>query len=252
MLERAIISLLPEITAIEARTEGILKKTGYVFLSDKFPLDRDNRVWLPVLCLLAGKMACPAGNNKVISIAGILHLVNYASRLHWQIPEASEPRRIKQELQYPILVGDYLYSQVYLDLCQMGLREYLLPLSSLIASINEELLLRDQCKRRQLPARRHEISIYGMLSESACFLGAHTAGNTYLAERLRPFGYHLGLLRGLSESDEDIAGHAASWYECCDILQTLPDCAESSLFNDMLVVIGEKWRLHRPRQRNIV
>ena len=181
MLTKLFHKFLPELTAIEARTYKIIKKgTGNASYPGMCQFGKENLLWLPGLCLLSAKTAKDT-NVKVVQLAGILHLLSLASHLHWSLPEEADLAEMKCRIQYPILVGDLLYSRVYTDVCQHGLQQYLTPLTSLIGSIHEELVLKDMKKQHNLPEQPHEIRIFAMMSESACFLGAHSvAGNNFI------------------------------------------------------------------------
>ncbi|MCR4442187.1 MAG: hypothetical protein QHH10_08015 [Peptococcaceae bacterium] len=247
MLKQAVLAFLPELTAIESKTRRILtKNAGFAFIEENYPLDRENRLWLPACCLLSAKLVRDT-NIKVVQLAGILHLLNYASRLHWMLPGSDGASGEKQKTKLTILAGDLLYSQVYYDICRYGLKQYLSPLTSLIKSIHEEMVLMDYSKQQHLPVRRHEIRIYALISGSACFLGAHAAaGSTYITEKLREIGYHLGILRGVSETGEPVTEYLTNWQQCWDHLQLLPASPERDIFSGMLLYLGEKWGLQQP------
>jgi len=247
MLKQAIHTFLPELTAIESKTHRILaKNAGFAFIEDNYPLDRENRLWLPACCLLSAKLVKDV-NIKAVQLAGILHLLNYASRLHWILPDGEGKSADRQKTQMTILAGDLLYSQVYFDICRYGLKQYLAPLTSLIKSIHEEMALMDHSRKQNRPMRRHEIKIYALASGSACFLGAHAAlGSKFLTEKLREIGYHLGVLRGVSETGEAMDEYISSWKQCWDHLRVLPASPERDIFSGMLLCLGEKWGLQQP------
>lgn len=247
MLTELLYGFMPELAAIEARTNRIIKKsTGNILYEEKKQLNKGNLLWLPGMCMLSAKAARDT-NVKVVQLAGILHLLGFASNLHWSLPEDTESSKIKQQIQYLILVGDLLYSRVYTDICQHGLQQYLTPLTSLISSIHEELLLKDMKKQHNLPEQPHEIKIFAMMSESACFLGAHAvAGNTYITDKLREIGFHLGLLKAAAEAGANISCYLSSWYTCWELLDCLSDEKARQQYQHILLCLGRKWGFERP------
>ena len=247
MLTELLAGFMPELTAIDARTFNIVRKsTGTMFNEEKYHPNRVNLLWLPGMCLLAAK-AAKNTNARVVRLAGILHMLGLASHLHWSLAEDTELAKMKQEIQYPILVGDLLYSRVYTDICRYRLQQYLMPLTSLVGSIHEELMLKDTENRRDLSDRSHEIKIYAMMSESACYLGAHAAaGDTFATDILREIGYHLGLLRGVAERGANISRYLSDWYACWELSEGLPDEKTRQQYQHILLYLGRRWGLRRP------
>jgi|GEM_PF-2620200 len=247
MLTKLIYKFMPELTAIEARTYKIIKKgTGNVLYQGRYTLNKENLLWLPGLCLLSAKIAKDT-NVKVVQLAGVLHLLSIASHLHWTLPEKTDLIEMKHQIQYPILIGDLLYSKVYADICQHGLQQYLTPLTSLIGSIQEELVLKDMKEQNNLPKLPHEIKIFAMMSESACFLGAHSvAGNNFITEKLREIGFHLGQLKAVAERGADISCYLSSWDACWKLLECLSDDKDREQFQHILQNLGSKLGLGRP------
>lgn len=248
MLELVIGVFMPEISAIEARTLKILKNCGsYNLHSLKFPQTAEKRHWITVLCLLSAKLAKDT-NTKVIHLAGVLHLFNLASHLHLNLPEDFDTVEIQEEIQYPILVGDLLYSRVCGDICKYDLQQYLQPLASLIGVIHEELVLRDAKVKQNLPHHEHEINIYGVMTESTCFLGAHAAaGNNYLVENIRALGYQMGIIKAVWELNCEIEPYLNNWYKAWELLTKLPIGPERDHFQHILTFLGIKWGLVKPQ-----
>lgn len=247
MLKHVIHSFLPEITAIESRTRQFLRKNAIEGLfSREMTENRENRLWLPALCLLAAKTA-KGTNSKVVQLAGILHVLDYASCLHWSLPDNTGQQDAKKDIQYPILVGDLLYSRVYMDICRFELQQYLSPLASLISAIHEELVMRDLKKMENISHLPHEIKIFALMTESACYLGAHSAaGNTVITEKLREFGYHLGMVRAVWDIDTDIEPYLHNWHKCWELLGFLPAGMERDMLQQILYFMGNKWQLEKP------
>lgn len=247
MLEAIIGAFKPEITAIEARTHQVLRNCkGYAWHSPKYPQASEQRHWMPVLCLLSAKLVKDT-NTKVIHLAGVLHLFNLASHLHLTLPEDFDEGVIQEDIQYPILVGDLLYSRVCGDICKYDLQKYLQPLASLIGIIHQELVVRDAKSKQNLSYQEHEINIYALMAESSCFLGAHAATeNNFLVENMRALGYQLGTLKAVWELNCEIESYLDNWDKAWALLLKLPMGLERDHFQHILLSLGKGWGLAKP------
>lgn len=244
-----IISLFrTEITAIEARTRQILKKCGgYGACSLKYHQAPEQGYWLPALCLLSAKLAQDT-NTKAVELAGVLHLFSLATYLHMALPEEIEPENLREEIQYPILVGDLLYSRVCGDICKFEMQQYLQPLATLIGEIHEELLLRDAKTKANQPYYVHDIKIYALLAECASYLGAHAAvgSNNCLVEIIRTLGRQLGTIKALRDLNCSPEGYLDCWYQLWTLFPTLPAGLGRDRLEKLILEMGRKWNLTKP------
>lgn len=239
MFENIIDSFLPELVTIEAKTQLILKKSGGFTLNANNPLKKSGRrLWMPALCLAAAKTSKEI-NAKVLQLAAILHIFNYASYLHFNLPHEVKIVDLKDEVQYPVLVGDMLYSQVCADLCGYGLEQYLDTITSLIASLHKELLQRDLAAKN---AFENLLTFNAIISESACFMGSHAvAGNSYLTGILSSLGYNLGLLYAAYEMNLNSAQYREYWHKAQSLMEMLPPGTGKNLFGDILQNMESRW-----------
>lgn len=248
MLEQIINMYIPEIAAIEAKTQQALKKSGGFTLSARNPLRKnENRLWASVLCLLAAQSAKNI-NTKAFQLAGLLHLFSYASYLHFAVPEELETKNFNNEVQYPVLVGDMLYCRVCEDVCRYNIQQYLDSLTSLIASVHKEFVQRDlKIEQNQAPDE-NELKFQAIISEGACYLGSHAVvGNSPVTETLKALGYNLGILKGVWEKELAFELYIDYWYKAWSLTEALPSGLGQSLFQQVLESLGSKWKLDRPR-----
>ena len=250
MLTQLLPGFMPELTAIEARTYNLVNKsTGNVLSEGMTELNKQNLLWLPAMCLLAAKTAKHT-DVKVIRLAGVMHILGLASHLHWSLPEDAELIKMKQGMQHRILVGDLLYSQVYADIYQYGLQQYLMPLTALIGSIHEELLQKGVKYKPNLPGQPHDtpdIKIFAMMSEKACYIGAYaTAGSSFPTDEMSKIGYHLGLLKAAAQLGASISGYLSNWYACWELSGCLPEEKTRQHCQHILHCLGKQWGLEKP------
>ncbi len=155
---------------------------------------------------------------KSHNLAGIFQLTHIAWLVHKRIQEDEDI--VGDEIlrrQYPVLVGDYIYSLCYAKLCRVGLGNFLLPLADIICSVNEGGLLSVQNPR----AKDKNPLVYSQVIHKeiavpfsgACRLGASLGTkDREKQELLGEFGRAVGMLYGLAqipESDADLYSEQA-------------------------------------------
>lgn len=202
-MRRCLIpELKKQLQSIEHRNLQILEQRIPLFdHKTRLLLSRETHLWLPCLCLLSAQAAAGI-NAKALRLAGLFHLLSYGTELHWSVPE--ENNREKQR----ILWGDLVNTQIYIDICSYGLEEYLPHFSSLISGIHEHLASARLKGQEAITAQEHEIKAFALMSESACYLGAHVStGNTSMIESLKEAGYQLGIIRALSARKQDYTAY---------------------------------------------
>lgn len=238
--------LIIELATIERRTKAILQTDAPLNLYADNNLLTGDQNWLAILCLISAQVAKEI-NPKAVKLAGCFHLLNFAVSLHWYIPEESNDLSRKEKIQYPILVGDLLYSHLYLELYQNGLEGYLEPFSQLLSSINEEFY-KDQSK--VIPGRggsENTLKIYTMMGVKACCLGSNLmAGSTYISNTLKSIGYHIGFLK--HAKDYGYKGNLCldNWYQVWSSFDMIPPGAGKEMIASYLQDMGLKWGLVRP------
>lgn len=261
MLNKLFQSFLPEITAVEVRLGHSLRKLEGQVVHKGIDIKKENRLWLPVMCLLSARMVGKKVTDKILHLAGIFYLLNCAFYLHWRLPDDGEAARIKEEVHYPLLVGDWLYSNMYADICRYDLQQYLQPLSSLMVAVKQELALNGLKKKENIPTLGHELKAGGLMTEQACSLGIHVAADLYplaayssntdlpdkyLMDTMGSLGYRLGVLKILWEKKENPASAIDDWHHCWDIMGRIPSGREKLLLEELLLSMGGKWGLYKP------
>lgn len=247
MLEEAVLEFVPEISIIKAKSQKALhSKAGYVpnlLVSKKIP---DDHLWLPVLSLISAK-TLKESNTRIIHLATGMQLLYFATRIHWAVPEDQDCLKLKEQIQYPILLGDLLYSRFYATICKYELDQYLGYLATLIENIHQEHVLRIEKRKQNVSEEPHVLQIYALLGETACYLAAHlSVGKTYLSEAIRQIGHHLGILRGIEEENYDPYLYLTSWYRTWELLEVLPPGPGRKCFELILLGFGSKMGLEKP------
>lgn len=165
----------------------------------------------PALTFLSSELF---GGSKYKSyhLASIFQLTHIAWLVHKRVQEdvdidGNETRR----RQYPVLVGDYIYSLCYAKLCSVGLSNFLLPLADIICSVNEGGLLSIQNPRaKEMNSGVYSKVVYKEIAvpfSGACRLGASLGTSSKeKQELLGEFGKAMGMFYGLAQISKDEAG----------------------------------------------
>ncbi len=187
-------SFYNDVLAVDARLkQKIIFRTGtYDDLID-LPMNDLDRYGCPAL-VLASSRAFGVTNEQVFTLAAIVQYIFMADRVHGLVLDGQ-----KEETQYPVLVGDYLYGKFFLELTEHQLDYMLEPLAQVIAAMSEGSIARwiaDKNGETLSFAENTEI----MGQEKGCFTGkiiglaAHLCNAPiHLKELLESFGYQMGL-----------------------------------------------------------
>lgn len=241
MLKKLIPDIMPELMNIEAKTHQFLKNNIRILQNKRITIGQEH-LWLPLLCICSAK-TINNPNIKTLKLAEIFYLLSYATQLHCSSQDKTKTdTKDNADIKITVLTGDLLYSRIYYNVCKYGLHQYLLPLSTVISRLHECFILHDTYDWYY----GYEIKPYTLLSESSCFLGAHSAseGNCRL-QAIKEYGYHLGILLGAYHTGKNIAEYYSSWQFCWYNLEELM-AADKHYFEIILSELGEKWNIEKP------
>ncbi len=170
--------------------------------------DRRESYLCPALVLFSARIHGRV-TDDVVSFAEMFQLVYLASTIHRNINEdgqlqgcrCADPR---DGCQYPILVGDYLYSRAFSILVNTGHTKYMSGLSEIVTKINEGGILRNKTLQggtARLEIWREIIRLEkAELLAGCCQMGAKVAGASEESQfHLSRFGHSLGLAVGMKE-----------------------------------------------------
>ncbi|WP_028309595.1 polyprenyl synthetase family protein [Desulfitibacter alkalitolerans] len=171
----------------------------------QFNIDNKKRHFYPKLFLLSYSLFKRDTNVKVISMAAIIQLIYLASEIHKY--EGDKP-------EYPVLVGDYLFSMFFQNLCKYDMIEWLGPLSQTISTMqlgSMERFENNSIKSSNLSTISKESASLGEIS---CALGANFAKAPDRAvNSLKEIGFILGLIFGLLEDKKPAVSKVLNYIE---------------------------------------
>lgn len=217
-----------------------------------FEFSQADLIIRPALVILSSRVY--GGNsNKTIALASVFQFAYMAFRTHDSIAEYHSGQRrdyeLLDEVRFPVLLGDYLYSKSYAILIKAGITGMLQCLAEIIGQINEGGIL-----KRRLSALKPASQIYEIVrKESAevfagcCCLGARLAGAPEDGQEiLRNFGRNLGMAYGLQEYDVKFEQRAVFVEEAMKYLLMLPDRPEREVLGQLVsMCYGKKVVLRR-------
>lgn len=245
--------LLPFKTELE-QVQSILSKTFKIRagnLLDLIYLDFSpvKNLTRPGLILLTTNLYNTA-SRQVVFLAAILQFIHTASQIHKIVLENGS--RIEQTddfrdyCQLPVLIGDYLYSQVFVSLCDAGLSNYLGVLAELIGQLNEGCILKLKTDQEGLLLEDSYMTAIekesGQVIATCCRISGELAGASEDGLNcLENLGFNLGMALGLAE---DIPGNlkaAEKYFEnALNCLELLPQGEARDLLKRFIGLLQEE------------
>jgi len=214
------IALWTDLQAVDSKIERELKiRSGSVLDLVSVQFETMDYYCRPAL-LLAVARAYGVQGEKAVDLAGVVQFIYLATGVHTIV---NDDREGTADFQFPVLVGDYLYGQFFLQLCKANALKYLDQLSRVICEIHEGGILKYQ-QSPDLPASLEILAKQeGTLPAAACSIGADLGGAPP-AERKKfaEFGSALGLAVALSKSGLDSQQVKEGFARAEELLNKLP------------------------------
>lgn len=210
----ALGSLKPQLAQVELEIERLVT-TSVKSVADvaTHTLGAGGKRLRPALTILAAQLCdqsligLPSDAElppKVLSGAVAVELTHTTTLLHDDVVDAAEVRRGKPAANLiwgngmSVLVGDYLFAQVFLIASQKGFVELMNPLARATAQMVQGELLEAQNRGRlDMDEREYEEIVAlktAALTECACRIGAVAVGaEDQSVERLARYGHNIGI-----------------------------------------------------------
>ncbi|NLL52897.1 MAG: hypothetical protein GX248_09365 [Peptococcaceae bacterium] len=169
-----------------------LKASG---MKDLIQLQMDNldQFLLPAICLAVARTAGPV-NNTVIALSSVLQHLYLAQHIHSMV---RDQEMTDSERQYPILVGDYVFGQSFLKMCEEDLFKYVSHFVTAIKKINEGIVLRWRLKNQKMSVKDYKAVIEkekASLTVLAARLGAEGSNlKSHHFAKFEKLGYNIGM-----------------------------------------------------------
>jgi geranylgeranyl pyrophosphate synthase len=207
---QSLAPLKPQLAEVEAEIERLVS-TSIKSVADiaTHTLGAGGKRLRPALTILAAQLCSPeladeALPCKVLSGAVAVELTHTTTLLHDDVVDSAEVRRGKPAANLiwgngmSVLVGDYLFAQVFLIASQQGFTDLMSPLAEATAQMCKGELLEAQGRGNLEMSEAEYEEIVALktasLTECSCRIGAIAAvADEEYVERLADFGHHIGL-----------------------------------------------------------
>jgi len=172
-------------------------KSGHLskYIPD-YEVSKIDKLLRPALVALSAKLFQGYDRRSMV-IGEVIQLIHLAQDIHNHITDDCP----KEKPQFPVLVGDYLFSKFFKKLSDHDLLEYLAPLASVICKMNEGGIIRREIIEQGRAREKDYLDVllmeYGLLMGMACKVGGNLAGcSEEKADNLEQFGINLGMAWG--------------------------------------------------------
>jgi len=217
---------------------GYIKRTNLVNIGKLPPwgvkdfgtlISREEHLGPTMLCLFLASIFGVI-NKTTLKLGCVLQLLDIALFLHRKLPSVVSCKDLRDEIQYPVLLGDLLYSKIYAELSSEELSQNLLQVSSLLCDIHRGVALTEVGPDL----------IEGFLNKAACIMGAGSVGaNQADVAHAGDFGYQFGLLRFKAEYNLDYLPETGSgWSTAWRTLEKMPPAQGKPLLGNILIRMG--------------
>lgn len=145
---------------------------------------------MPQVAVLAYKFM-DMDHQKTVSMANIFKTIYFASKIHIMIKDNEEGQTQNQELQFTILIGDYIFGRVLKLLLEAGAEQLLDDFAQMISQINEGLVIQYKLNGR-LPdvLLKSSAPLYATAFSTAAKLKGLNPAGIQMAEQI---GHYLGM-----------------------------------------------------------
>jgi len=204
---RSLGSIVPRMKAVEQEIEKLVT-TPVKLIADiaSHTLGAGGKRLRPALTLICAQLCGdngPEPNPRAVTCAAAVELTHTTSLLHDDVVDDAETRRGKPSANLiwgndtSVLVGDYLFAQVFVTASQRGFIELMNPLANATAQMCAGELLETQTRCFLEMQEKQYLDIISLktaaLIDCACRLGAMAMdAPPETTERLARFGHDIG------------------------------------------------------------
>ncbi len=162
-------------------------------------LDDFQRLLSPAISLAVSRIAGPI-SKTMISMSCIFQYIFLAHYIHGPVKDGNIT---ESDCQYPVLIGDFMFGQLFVKMCEKDLFPYVGLFATVIKTINEGIVLRWRFKHKKMTIKDYRIIIgkeRASLTALAGRLSAEVSGikDQYIP-KFEEFGYNTGMAWAAAE-----------------------------------------------------
>ena len=207
-ITRQLSALEPCLVAVEAEIERMIS-TPVKLISDiaTHTLGAGGKRLRPALAILSAQICGDDSDNpaeRAVKSAAAVELIHTTTLLHDDVVDGAQVRRGKPAAnmvwgnETSVLVGDFLFAQVFVNAAREGFGGLLLPIATATAEMCAGELMETQWRGDLDMSEEQYFEIIALktasLTECACFLGAMAVdANEADVQRLGQFGHDIGM-----------------------------------------------------------
>jgi heptaprenyl diphosphate synthase len=217
---RSLQAIAPRMAVVESEIEKLIT-TPIKLIADiaLHTLNAGGKRLRPALTLICAQLCGDDGaapSNRVVSCAAAIELTHTTTLLHDDVVDHANTRRGRPTARLlwgnetSVLVGDYLFAQVFVTAAQKGFGELMQPLALATAQMCAGELLETQTRGYLQMSEKQYREIIALktasLVECACRLGAMAVNaDASSVEKLSRFGHGIGMAFQIVDDVFDIA-----------------------------------------------
>lgn len=192
----------------------------------------------PALVILMTRLF--SGNRaKALTMAAVVQFIHLATIIHNNILDNGD----KFKPQFPVLIGDYLYSKFFAYLSQYDALEFLAPLSQVICEMHTGAVVRKEVLESNKGTADDYLDTiqreHGFLTAEACRIAATMSGvSEEFQDMAGRFGLYVGIAWGIVK--ESSVGISLTDYldKAASILKQFPAGAARDTLESLLQAIA--------------
>jgi len=238
--------------------DHLIIKAGHLATFAHLELSSADKNIRPALVILSSRIF-GYDPHKTIVLAGIFQFIYLAAKVQKGVSEIDsdylrEDADPREGSQFPVLIGDYLYSKFFYFTSNAKINHILHPLAEIICQIHEGSILR---KTKNVKSLSHQDLLELVKKETAplfagcCFLTARLGGATEQQQNLfMRFGHNLGMAYGLLEQGITMKTAAPYLNEALSNVSMFPDRPERNILEKLVYFLQSGHCL--PVQRMVI
>ncbi|HNX27828.1 MAG TPA: hypothetical protein PKN87_00255 [Syntrophomonadaceae bacterium] len=163
---------------------------------------KEDTTWKALTPVVAAAYKYLGCDNKSIIFTNIFHTAYFSNYIHAAIGDEEEGQEHNREMQFSILIGDFLSGRLLKLLVDADNNKLMVPFAAMICTMNEGRVLKHKMKAStEQVIEKINGSLYAMIFLSAALI---TQKDAEFCEIYRQLGFNLGMALELSNDSASL------------------------------------------------